>query len=113
VDPDQLLQQIKDLLDQYLALGPDTPVAAEAQQFSDAIDSTAPVAQGPDQGAAQPPAGAMGLPPDVGGGADMAPPDMGALPDQGAEPPVKGRDSFDRATKRAGRDLKKKKTAKA
>lgn len=38
--PDDLLQQIRDLLDQYLAAGGQTPVAAEAQSLADAIDQT-------------------------------------------------------------------------
>lgn len=38
-DPQALLQQIRQLLDQYLALGPDTPVASEAQILADAIDT--------------------------------------------------------------------------
>src|SRR5437867_12920370 len=36
---EQILSQIRGLLDQYLALGPDTPVAAEAQGLASAIDS--------------------------------------------------------------------------
>lgn len=36
--PDALLEQIRSLLDQYLALGPDTPVATEAQNLATAID---------------------------------------------------------------------------
>jgi hypothetical protein len=38
-DPDELLAQIRDLLDQYLALGQGTPVEAEAQALADAIDA--------------------------------------------------------------------------
>lgn len=38
-DPDELLAQIRDLLEQYLALGPDKPVAHEAQALASAIDS--------------------------------------------------------------------------
>jgi hypothetical protein len=38
--PEELLSQIQQLLQAYLAMGPDTPVAAQAQALSDAIDAT-------------------------------------------------------------------------
>jgi hypothetical protein len=38
--PETLLAQIRALLEQYLALGSDTPVAAEAQALLGAIDSS-------------------------------------------------------------------------
>jgi hypothetical protein len=107
-DPEALLQAISELLDQYLAMGPDTPVAQEAAALKDAIDSSA----GADAGAPQPPDGGMGMPPDLGAPTDQGPPPPEAT-DTGETEPVKGRDSFDRATKSASRDLKKKKTAKA
>lgn len=66
--PEELLAQIRDLLDQYLALGQGTPVEAEAQALAAAIDSTGGGAP-PDQG----------MPPDAGG----MPPDQGIPPDQG------------------------------
>jgi hypothetical protein len=50
--------QIRDLLDQYLAMGGQTPVAPEAQALADAIDQSSGAA-GPDQGA-PPPGGDMG-----------------------------------------------------
>src|SRR6201999_3124499 len=49
-NPDDLLAQIRDLLDQYLALGDSTPVAAEAQNLADAIDQTAGGAAPPEGG---------------------------------------------------------------
>lgn len=47
--PDELLRQIRDLLQQYLDMGDQTPVAPEAQQLADAIDSAQGTA-GPAQG---------------------------------------------------------------
>lgn len=38
---EELLAQIRDLLDQYLALGSDTPVAPEAEALAAAIDQSA------------------------------------------------------------------------
>lgn len=67
-NPEDLLMQIRALLDEYLALGPDTPVAQEAQQLSEAIDATA---------------GGQG-PADAG----APPPENPAAPDMGAEPVV-------------------------
>jgi len=79
---DQLLQQIRDLLDQYLAQGQDTPVAPQAQALADAIDGAAgggaPPGYGGDQG--MPP----GAPPGGPGLGDMGPPpDMGQGPEAG------------------------------
>lgn len=82
--PDQLLSQIKDLLAQYLQLGPNTPVAAQAQQLSDAIDGEMGGAGPGDQAGSGSPLDALmsdngpGMPPpDAGGG---PPPDMGGGP---------------------------------
>jgi hypothetical protein len=67
-NPDDLLMQIRDLLDQYLALGGDTPVAPEAQALAQAIDAS--TGGGPDAGAAPPPDPGMdpgAMPPPDGG----------------------------------------------
>jgi hypothetical protein len=113
--PDDLLMQIRDLLDQYLALGGDTPVAPEAMQLAQAIDQS--VGGGaPDQGGAPPPppdAGAM--PPPPGGmppGGDM-PPDPGGMPDIGGQSlglPGYGGGDFGGASQALLEDLKKKKS---
>lgn len=66
-NPDDLLMQIRDLLDQYLQMGGGTPVAHEAQALADAIDQTTG------------PAGPNAGPP---GPADMGLQDMGAPNDQ-------------------------------
>lgn len=50
--PEDLLQQIRSLLDEYLALGSDTPVAVEAQNLAQAIDSAEPA---PEEGGDIPP----------------------------------------------------------
>lgn len=76
MNPDELLQQIRDLLDQYLALGGDTPVAPEAQQLADAIDQAT--------GGGQPPADA-GVLPDAG-----SPPGMGLEPETPPENQMEG-----------------------
>lgn len=79
-DPEALLAQIRALLDEYLAMGGDTPVAPEAQALAAAIDSAGGGAGGqPPPGGAVPP----GPPPDMGGG--PAPPDLGGL---GGPPPT-------------------------
>lgn len=66
-NPDELLAQIRALLDQYLALGDSTPVAAQAQQLAQAIDST-----GGGAAPADPMADPSTAPPDpgMGGGLD-------------------------------------------
>jgi hypothetical protein len=110
--PEELLAQIRSLLDQYLALGGDTPVAAEAQAFAQAIDS-ATGGGGEEMGAAEvgaPPAEEGGeLPP--GGG--MPPPDQseaGPPMMPGGEPmPAGGPQDFGTASSMALDDLKKKK----
>jgi hypothetical protein len=47
--PDEILKQIRDLLQQYLDMGDQTPVAPEAQALADSIDSQMGTA-GPAQG---------------------------------------------------------------
>ena len=58
--PDYLLTKIRQLLDQYLAMGSSTPVAPQAQQLADAIDQ-AGISAGP--GADN----SLGMGPDMGG----------------------------------------------
>lgn len=117
-NPDDLLMQIRDLLDQYLAMGADTPVAQEAQTLADAIDQTTGGG-----------AGDMGAPPDAGaqpqvppanqpGGADPnnAPPDPGVgggLDSMltGPEPPPSNSKTFAGANVNAMDRLKKKNKA--
>lgn len=78
MNPDDLLQQIADLLGQYLALGPNTPVAPQAQQLMDAIQG----AVGDPQGMGMPQGGP---PPDPSQGGGMPP--GGPMPDiQGMQP---------------------------
>jgi hypothetical protein len=76
-NPDDLLAQIRDLLDQYLAMGAGTPVAHEAQALADAIDSTT--------GPGGPTGGPPGAPQDLG-----APTDQLGPPDAGTQPHVPG-----------------------
>lgn len=66
-----LLAQINDLLQQYLALGGDTPVAAQAQQLSAAIDATM---------------GGTAEPPEMGGG--QGAPVEGSPAEEQLEPPA-------------------------
>lgn len=68
MNPDELLAQIRQMLDEYLAMGAGTPVEAEAQALAAAIDSTA---------------GGGGAPPDAGGG---MPPDPSGMPPEGMPP---------------------------
>lgn len=116
--PEALLAQIRMLLDQYLAMGDQTPVAPEAQQLAQAIDQTMgggpPGAdQGqppPDQGA--PPPGGLGdlggPPPDAGG---MPGPDQ-MLPQEGEPPANPGAKTFGEANKSASERLKKRNKSK-
>lgn len=112
---EDLLRQIRMLLEQYLAMGDQTPVAPEAQALAQAIDQNAPGAAGPggagpdmgggaapplDMGAAPPPTGpleglASGLPPD------------NMLPQEGEPPRTAGKSSFKSARKNAEDRLKK------
>jgi hypothetical protein len=125
VNPDDLLAQIRDLLQQYVGMGPDTPVAQQAGDLLSAIEATD--AGGGDQGAAgaqAPPPDMGGMPPDAGG----MPPDMagGMPPDAGAMPPdmpppddsgpprrggSPGNEGFDKARSGAKEFLKKKSKA--
>lgn len=74
--PDELLQQIRSLLDQYLAMGDQTPVAPQAQALADSIDSAMGTA-GPAQGS---PLDALM--------SDNQPGPAGAGPDQQTQPVV-------------------------
>jgi hypothetical protein len=100
MNPEDLIAQIIDLVQQYLALPGDTPVKPE-------LESLLPVLQqatGGDQGAAPPDQGAM--PPDQGapqGNLADALGVGGPPPDQG--PPPSG-DSFRNATNAASADIK-------
>jgi hypothetical protein len=112
MNPDDLLAQISDLLQQYVGMGPDTPVAQQAGDLLAAIEATQagggqPDAGGglppaPDAGGAPPDLGSMMPPPDAGGG-DL-PPDAGPPPD--APPDDSGGDSFRKARKGAKAFLK-------
>jgi hypothetical protein len=75
MNPDDLLNQIADLLQQYLSLGANTPVAPQAQQLMDAIQQVA----GEPQGAGMNPGGPQAPPSADAMG--MAPDEMGAMPD--------------------------------
>lgn len=80
--PEELLGQIKDLLDQYLALGDNTPVAGEAQQLSQAIDQVV--------GGAATARGDLGAPPSDAGGVQP----MAGTDSSGAQPVVPPENSF-------------------
>lgn len=95
---EDLLAQIRQLLDAYMALGGDTPVAPEAQALAQAIDST------------------MGGGQDTSGGQPQIP----NTADEGAAEPVAPEESdtysggsFNKATSGAKEFLKKKNKAKA
>jgi hypothetical protein len=111
MNPDQLLQQIQDLLQQYLQLGPDTPVAAEAQQLSDAIDQTAG-----SSGPAAPPGpeseGPGESPVDTEGASDQDAMDLMA-PQPGEPPANAGHKTFDQANVSALERLRKRNQSKA
>jgi hypothetical protein len=119
-----LLAEIRRLLDEYLAMGEDTPVAAEAQALAAAIDSGSGAGEVPGAEAGLPP----GAPPEAMGegltlddlGAEMggAEPDLPApdegelpadmmLPQEGEPPRDTGRKSFGEANKSAEDRLKK------
>lgn len=78
MNPDDLLRQIRGLLDQYLSMGGQTPVAPEAQALADAIDSKATGTSAAPAAAA---AGGSGLPDaSAAGGGGPSPADvLGAL----------------------------------
>lgn len=101
-DPEALLAQIRDLLDQYLAMGADTPVAQEAQTLADAIDQN--IGGG---------AGDMGAPPPDAGAEPVVPPEKqpGGLADMAEPPPSDSKtyaganvNALDRLKKRNKRD---------
>lgn len=111
-DAELLLQQIRALLDQYIALGGDTPVAPEAQALADAIDSNVGGGYG-DQGQTQPGVDQAGQfpgdqgaapPPDSEGPSDL----MDSLEPQEGEPPRDtSKKSFSAARGSAEKRLKK------
>lgn len=110
MNPDDLLAQIQDLLGQYLQMGPDTPVAAEADALMQAIqagggqsDAGGGLPPAPDAGGAPPDLGAMMPPPDMGG--DM-PPEEGPPSDLPPEEDDSGGDPFKKARKGAKAFLK-------
>jgi hypothetical protein len=104
--PEELLGQIRDLLDQYLALGDNTPVAAQAQQLAQAIDQTA--------GGAATAQGDLGAPPEDAGGVQPTVPQenqMGAgdITQSGAdeEPPPGNEKTYGKANESALKRLQK------
>lgn len=94
---DELLSQIRLLLDQYLSMGSTTPVAPEAQQLADAIDQ----ATGGGGSTAQSDMGATSGQ-DYGGGPG---PDM--MKPQPGEPPAAHHKTFESARGNALDRLKK------
>lgn len=106
---DALLQQIRQLLDQYLAMGNDTPVAQEAMALAEAIDTVggagAPAGPGAgppaDQGAAGPGPPPAGMPPGTEQPLDQL------LPQPGEPPASTSKKSFGEANKSATDRLKK------
>lgn len=104
-DPEELLSQIRELLGQYLAIGGDTPVAAEAQALATAIDSNAGGGE----------AGLEGLP---GVGGDVPMPEEVGLeeelpPLEEPDPEAYSGSSMSQAHEGAKAFLKKKNKAKA
>jgi hypothetical protein len=114
MNPDELLAQIADLLQQYLALGGDTPVAPEAQALMAAIQGAGGGQGAPDDPAAggMPPDAGGGMPPDAGGGPPM--PDEMPMPDIAGMSPDQmptsspGRSPLRGASDMALQDMKKK-----
>jgi len=113
--PDDLLMQIQQLLAQYLSMGPDTPVAPEAQALMQAIDSAGGGGAPPDAGGGMPPeAGGMPpMPPDDGGGGDLpvgdAPmPDIAGMMPDSMPTSSEGRNPLRGASDMAMEDMKKK-----
>lgn len=105
--PEELLAQIRSLLDEYLALGGDTPVAPEAEAFAQAIDAA--TGGGGEEG--MPTGGPMdpgqtGTPPVE----EMPPPEEGLEGGSPAqmEPPAAMPTDFKGASALALEDLKKK-----
>lgn len=101
--PEDLLAQIRDLLDQYLAAGPDTPVAAEAQNLAQAIDQTQGNSSAAPEGGGMPP---EHLPDDHEGAAPVVPQEniMGGNQDP---PPNPGAKTYKDANVSATERLKK------
>jgi hypothetical protein len=117
VNPDDLLNQIRDLLQQYMALGPDTPVAQQAGDLLAAIEATG---GGGEAGTGAMGMGAMPPPtPDVGGAGAPPPIPMGdEMPPEGTPTPTRRGGSSSDQSFRDARDgardfLKKKKGSKA
>jgi hypothetical protein len=108
VNPDDLLAQIADLLQQYLSVGGDTPVAPQAQQLMDAIQQSGAGAQGADMGG-PPDADAMGLAPDDAG----AMPDLAGMAPSGQPTSNGGSHPFADASAMAIEDIKKRQRTKA
>lgn len=77
--PDDLLMQIRQLLDQYLAMGEDTPVAPEAAALAQAIDGATGQGAAPPEGGMPPEAGGMPPVPGEPMGPDSMPPDMSGM----------------------------------
>jgi len=101
--PEALLAQIRTLLEQYLAMGEDTPVAMEAQALMGAIDAT---------GGEMAPEGAGMMPPEAGLEAPMdamseepLPPELGM--ELGPDEQGYSGTSMDEAAKGASAFLKK------
>lgn len=112
---------IRQLLDQYLAMGEQTPVAPEAQALAQAIDANAPGAAGPEGagpygGEGGVPAGPGAPPPtgDLGPLAGLAEdlPEDTMLPEEGEPPRDTKKKSFKDANKSASERLKKRNSKK-
>lgn len=115
--PEALLAQIRMLLDQYLAMGEQTPVAPEAQALAQAIDTT--MGAGPEAGPQMPgagpePLGQLGeVPPGDGEPPpEELPPDL-MLPQEGEPPANPGAKTFGEANKSAEERLRKRNKSKA
>lgn len=111
-NPDDILKQIRALLDQYLAVGQGTPVYHEASQLANAIDTTVG-GTGPGMGAPMP-----GGPPPPGLDPNNAPPDMGmgGQMDQaltGPEPPPNTKAKTYKQANSSAMDRLKKRNAKS
>jgi hypothetical protein len=108
MNPDDLLAQISDLLQQYVGMGPDTPVAQQAGDLLAAIEATQAGGGQSDMGGGLPPApDGGGAPPDLG--SMMPPPDAESPAEDAApaeEPDDSGGDSFRKARKGAKAFLK-------
>jgi hypothetical protein len=79
MNPDELLAQIRSLLDQYLQLGAGTPVESEAQALAAAIDQTSGGGGAPPEAGGMPPEG-MPPEPSMMSGADQMPDMTGGVP---------------------------------